>query len=74
MGNGKIKSPYGTSEIRIVCQCGGVSTWECRRTFHNGRRTKIIHKTVKHHSSLVIQKLRQDNETAYEKVMVNLQY
>ena len=30
------------------------------------------HKTVKHHSSIVIKRLRQDNETAHEKVVVGL--
>ena len=30
------------------------------------------HKSVKHHSSIVIKRLRQDNETAHEKVVVGL--
>ena len=30
------------------------------------------HNTVKHHSSIVIKRLRQDNETAHEKVVIGL--
>ena len=26
-GNGKVKSLYGTSKVRIVCQCVGVGEW-----------------------------------------------